>query len=102
MTEFSTNNVSFDEIFYRDRYIEHLLHQVEQLSAELNHTRAEYSLDTENLRREILSIELRLCERESEVEEAMQQKFDIEKKLRDAAQSVQVESLVQLQVDVIY
>lgn len=84
----------------RDRYIEHLLHQLEQLSAELHKIRSEYNQATGELREEILNLELRLSEKESEIEEALKQKEDIERKLSEAAQSAQIGSVVQLQLDV--
>lgn len=84
----------------RDRYIEHLLHQLEQLSAELHKIRVEYNQATGELREEILNLELRLSEKESEIEEALKQKEDIERKLSEAAQSAQIGSVVQLQLDV--
>ena len=86
---------------FRDRYIEHLLHQVEQLTSELNKIRLEYSQEIGDLRQEILYLETRLSEKEIEVEEALRQKEDIERKLGEAAESAQTGEVVRLQLDVI-
>ena len=85
---------------FRDRYIEHLLHQLDQLSAELEKVRAIYNQETGDLRQELLNLEMRLSEKELEIEEALKQKEDIEAKLTKAAQSAQMGSVVQLQLDV--
>lgn len=45
---------------------------------------------------------MRLSEKENEIEEAQKDKEDIERKLSEAAQSAQMGSVVQLQLDVIY
>lgn len=86
--------------FCRDRYIEHLLHQLEQLSAELRKVRADYNQETGLLRQELLNLEIRLAEKENEIEEAMKDKKTIERKLSEAAKSAQMGSVVQLQLDV--
>ncbi len=64
--------------------------------------RAEYNQENGILRQEILNLELRMSEKENEIEEALKDKEDIERKLSDAAQSAQMGSVVQLQLDVIY
>ncbi len=64
--------------------------------------RAEYNEENGILRQEILNLELRLSEKENEIEEALKDKDDIERKLSEAAQSAQMGSVVQLQLDVIY
>lgn len=73
---------------------------MEQLSAELKKVRDAYNQDTGDLRQEILTLEMRLSEKEIEIEEALKQKEDIERKLSEAAQSAQMGSVVQLQLDV--
>lgn len=93
-------NFNLFTLFHRDRYIEHLLHQLEQLSAELNKIRSDYNQEIGGLREEIFNLESRLAEKESEIEEALKQKEDIERKLSEAAQSAQIGSVVQLQLDV--
>lgn len=90
------------KIIFRDRYIEHLLHQLEQLSAELKKVRSDYYQDTTELRQEMLNLELRLSEKETEIQEALKQKEEIERKLSEAAQSAHIGSVVQLQLDVMY
>ena len=64
--------------------------------------RSEYNQENGILRQEILNLELRLSEKEYEIEEALKDKEDIERKLSEAAQSAQMGSVVQLQLDVIY
>lgn len=73
---------------------------MEQLSVELRKVRADYIQDTELLRQELLNLEIRLSEKENEIQEAMKDKENIERKLREAAQSAQMGSVVQLQLDV--
>jgi hypothetical protein len=68
----------------------------------LRKVRAEYNQENGILRQEILNLELRMSEKENEIEEALKDKEDIERKLSDAAQSAQMGSVVQLQLDVIY
>nr|CAH0102529.1 unnamed protein product [Daphnia galeata] len=93
------NDCSPDLLLERDRYIEHLLHQLEQLSAELRKVRTEYNQENRILRQELLNLEMRLSEKENEIEEAQKDKEDIERKLSEAAQSAQMGSVVQLQLD---
>ncbi|XP_059350126.1 huntingtin-interacting protein 1-like isoform X2 [Daphnia carinata] len=94
-----SNECSPDLLLERDRYIEHLLHQLEQLSAELRKVRAEYNQETGILRQELLNMEIRLSEKENEIQEAMKDKETIERKLSEAAKSAQMGSVVQLQLD---
>jgi hypothetical protein len=75
---------------------------LEQLSAELRKVRTEYNQENRILRQELLNLEMRLSEKENEIEEAQKDKEDIERKLSEAAQSAQMGSVVQLQLDVIY
>jgi hypothetical protein len=96
------NRFGLISYLFRDRYIEHLLHQLEQLSAELRKVRTEYNQENRILRQELLNLEMRLSEKENEIEEAQKDKEDIERKLSEAAQSAQMGSVVQLQLDVIY
>ena len=84
----------------RDRYIEHLLHQIEQLSAELDLIRMENLRQNENLRDKLEEFELKLSEKQLELDEALKGKEDIETKLSEAAQSAQQGSVVQLQLQV--
>ena len=85
---------------YRDRYIEHLLHQIEQLTTELEYVRMESLRQSEALQHKLVEFEMRLSEKQLEVDEALQGKEDIEKKLSEAAQSAQEGSVVQLQLQV--
>ena len=86
----------------RDRYIEQLLHQMEQLSTELLKTRHESQHQMGAMHKKVVDLENRLSEKETEVEEALKGKQDIENKLSEAAQSAQLGSVVQLQLQVGY
>lgn len=85
---------------FRDRYIEHLLHQVEQLSTELHEARSECQRKIEDMKQSLEELAARLSEKEVEVELALQGKEDIERKLKEAASSAHHGSLVQLQLQV--
>lgn len=87
-----------DLLAERDRYIEHLLHQIEQLTTELEYVRMESLRQSEALQHKLVEFEMRLSEKQLEVDEALQGKEDIEKKLSEAAQSAQEGSVVQLQL----
>ena len=91
-------SISPDLLVERDRYIEHLLHQIEQMTAEMNRIRAESQRQVDSLRQNILDLELRLAEKDSELQEAIQGREDIERKLSEAAKSAQLGSVVQLQL----
>lgn len=84
----------------RDRYIEHLLHQLEQLSAEVRKIRSESQRQIGEMQAALQELEVRLAERESELVDALKGKEDIERKLSEAAQSAQLGSVVQLQLQV--
>ena len=86
--------------YFRDQYIEHLLHQVEQLSAELLKIRHDSQQEITELKQKILDMELRLAEKEFEVDEALKARQDIEGKLSEAAKSAHLGSVVQLQLQV--
>ena len=88
-------------MFYRDRYIEHLLHQIEQLTTELEYVRMESLRQHEALQNKVADLEMKLSEKQLEVDEALKGKEDIEKKLSEAAQSAQEGSVVQLQLQVV-
>jgi len=87
-----------DLLAERDRYIEQLLHQMEQLSTELLKTRHESQHQMGAMHKKVVDLENRLSEKETEVEEALKGKQDIENKLSEAAQSAQLGSVVQLQL----
>ena len=53
-------------------------------------------------RQKTQELEMRLSEKETEVEEALKGKHDIESKLSEAAQSAQLGTVVQLQLQVCY
>lgn len=73
---------------------------MEQLSSELIKLRQESQYQIGAMNQKILDVENRLSEKESEVEEALKSKQEIESKLSEAAQSAQLESVVQLQLQV--
>jgi len=73
---------------------------MEQLSSELLKIRHESQYQMGVMHQKILELENRMSEKEKEVEEALKAKQDIENKLSDAAQSAQLGSVVQLQLQV--
>lgn len=77
-----------------------MLHQIEQLTAELEHIRMENLRHSEDLQDKLNEFELKLSEKQLEIDEALKGKEDIERKLSEAAQSAQQGSVVQLQLQV--
>lgn len=85
---------------YRDRYIEHLLHQIEQLTAELNNIRHESYKEVSSLQRNILELRNEIFEKTRDLEEAIKEREELEVKLNEAALSSQAGSMVALQLAV--
>ncbi len=76
------------------------MYQIEQLSSELTRIRAEFQRQNEGFQHSLKEFQLRISEKDGDIEDALRGKEEIERKLAEAAQSAQLGSVVQLQLQV--
>lgn len=84
-------------IFFRDRYIEQLLYQIEQLTEELQRVKSDYRRYLEEYLERIHELESVVSDHDRELNREREAKVDIIRQLEDGTKIAEAETIQRIQ-----